>query len=144
MNTKEKINERLLEENHRLHTYERNLLAINSQLATVHAVIHAAFPKAILHIFDHIVFDVRELESFAAMGRVIEALENFGISADSWTTSDYPESFNRDFKVKIGEIYIKVSLYLDKATTNCKLVEVSRESVERINYRMDCGEQEQS
>lgn len=87
---------------------------------------------------------IRGCLNFDFMKNLMEAGELLDLPLEKWKTTDYPESKNRDFTFTLpsgSSFHICVYLSDD---AECRLVEVSRKTEEKVEYRMECGREETS
>lgn len=121
-------------------TQARNHERNRSTVLAICDAVSMAYPEADFHFTGASVSGVR---NFARMAEVIQFLDDSNIvSLYKWTSYDYPESRNRDFVCMLpsGANTFRVSLYAAE-DSECKLVEVSRETVEKVKYKLLCGDE---
>lgn len=116
-------------------TYDRN----RESLARIIGVCSLGFPNVEPTVGESsVVYSVWNVKTFKSVEPVMSALEFIGVELDKWSTTDYPESRNRDFHNNLNGVRITIAMYADSKDSACRLVETGEKVVKE--YRMECDE----
>ena len=71
--------------------------------------------------------------------RLTKTLDAMLAFTDTIKESESAQWHQKTYEARLGQVEIKVSAYVDEESETCKRVEIGRELVEQVKYKMVCN-----